>query len=69
MTRPNTRRYHALRANGHTQSQLSENGDPLQVPTNTSLRGRGQRQKGANMARPTANPPGESDIILSFSPL
>jgi len=55
--------------NSHTPSQLSENGDPLQVPMNTSRRGKGRRQKGANLARFTANPPGESDILLSFSPL
>jgi len=68
MTR-NTCQSHALGANGHTQSQLSGNGDPLQVPTNTPLWGKGRRQKGANLTGPTANPPGESDILLSFSPL
>ena len=65
----NTYRSQALGANGLTQLQLSENGDPLQVPMNTSLWGKGRRKNGDNLAGPTANPPGESDILLSFSPL
>lgn len=61
-----TRQSHALGANGHKEAQLSESPGILQVATITSVQGRSQRENRINMASPNANPPGESDISLSY---
>jgi len=66
---PCTRRSCVLGASGHTQGQMSENPGLLRVPTTTSVLDQSQHQNGIDAAQHNINPPGKSDISLSYAPL